>query len=312
MRIERWILALGAVVVATRTVAAPADAFLGKWDITSSVASGRQVYWLEVKQENGKLVGDFLNRGGSVTRLPEIALADGELVFSPGPEKPGAPKPVHRARVQEGKLHGSLTRGDVVVEWLGVRPPRWGRYDASRKQKLGEPVALFDGKSLEGWTTEFPDKPAGWRVQDGILQNDAGANNLVSRSRFRDFQVEVEYKLEPKSNSGIYLRGRYELQVLDDLGQPPEAHGHMALYSRVAPLVNASRPAGEWQAMEAVIFGNRVSASLNGQKVHDNTIVEGITGGALDSDEGADGPLMIQGDHGRIWIRKVVVTPIIR
>jgi hypothetical protein len=85
----------------------------------------------------------------------------------------------------------------------------------------------------------------------------------------------------------------------------------MAIYSRVKPLVNASRPAGEWQTMEATIVGNRVTVILNGTRVHDNELIEGLTGGALDSDEGSAGPILLQGDHGRVWFRKVTVTPII-
>jgi hypothetical protein len=113
-----------------------------------------------------------------------------------------------------------------------------------------------------------------------------------------------------EGNSGIYLRGRYELQVLDDAGAEPSATGHMGLYSRVKPLVNASKPAGEWQTAEITLVGNRLTVLLNGQKVHDNIVVDGITGGALDSAEGAPGPIMIQGDHSRIWVRKMILTPI--
>jgi hypothetical protein len=102
------------------------------------------------------------------------------------------------------------------------------------------------------------------------------------------------------------------LQVFDDAGKEPESHGHMALYSRVAPLVNASLPAGQWQAMEATIVGNRLTVFLNGKKVHDNITIDGITGGALDSNEGEPGPIMLQGDHEKVWYRKVVVTPILK
>ena len=144
------------------------------------------------------------------------------------------------------------------------------------------------------------------------MTNQAGANNLVSKQKFDNFKIHCEYKLEAKSNSGIYLRGRYELQVLDDFGKEPESHGHMAIYSRVAPAVNASKPAGEWQVMEAVIIGNRVTVTLNGKTVHNNAILAGITGGALDSNEAAPGPIMIQGDHGKVWFRKVTVTPILK
>jgi hypothetical protein len=147
-------------------------------------------------------------------------------------------------------------------------------------------------------------------VENGILTNNPPASNLVSKQKFRNFRVEAEYQLAPKSNSGLYLRGRYELQILDDAGTAPESHGHMALYAWKAPLVNASKPAGEWQTAEVILVGNRVSATLNGQKVHDNTEIQAITGGALDADESAPGPIMIQGDHAKVSFRKLTVTPI--
>jgi hypothetical protein len=101
------------------------------------------------------------------------------------------------------------------------------------------------------------------------------------------------------------------LQVLDDAGKQPDIHSNAALYSRVKPLVNASLPPGQWQTLEAIIVGNRLTVTLNGKKVHDNVLIEGITGGALDSNEGDPGPIMIQGDHGKVSFRKVVVTPIL-
>ena len=127
-----------------------------------------------------------------------------------------------------------------------------------------------------------------------------------------DFKIEAEYKLEKASNSGIYLRGRYELQVLDDFTQNAAEPflGHMAIYGRTAPSAKASKPAGEWQSMSAVLVGNRVTLTLNGQRLHDNQVIEGITGGALDADELSPGPILIQGDHSKVWFRKVIVTPI--
>jgi hypothetical protein len=286
-------------------------AFLGKWDITGTKGHEKYVYWLEVKEEGGKLTGNFLNRVASVEPLPEIAIENGELVFSPV-TRSGNPKPVHRAKVVGGKLIGTMTEGSETVHWVGVRPPKWGDRSASGDHKFGPPVQLFDGKTMNGWKLQSPDRPSGWSVEDGTMINGPHANNIVSEKKFKDFKVHVEYKLESGSNSGIYLRGRYELQVLDDAGKPPESHGHGAIYSRVPPLVNASKPPGEWQTMEATIVGNRVTAFLNGQKIHDNAIVEGITGGALDADEGAPGPIMIQGDHGKIWVRNVTVTPVLK
>jgi hypothetical protein len=309
MRLLSLFVSLLFIVAANILTLAQDNPFLGKWDISGTGQYSNYVYWLEVKMEDGKLVGYFLNRGGSVTKLPEIAIENQELIFSPG-TRGNAPKPVHRAKIEEGRLLGMLTQGDDEIAWIGVRPPQWGKYNANARHKFGTPVALFDGKTMENWDVQHKDRPSGWDIVDGAMTNEAKANNLVSKHRFENFKIRCEYKLEEKSNSGIYLRGRYELQVLDDAGKEPESHGHMALYSRVQPLVNASLPAGQWQVMEATIVGNRLTVFLNNKKVHDNIVIEGITGGALDSNEGEPGPIMLQGDHGKVWFRKIVVTPI--
>lgn len=290
------------------TAAAAQDAFLGKWDIT---AANGWIYWLEVKQEGGRITGSFLNRGGSVTPLPEIAIEGGQLTFAPVHGQ--GPKVVHRAKVEGGKLLGVRTAGDgSTLNWTGVRPPRWpANLNSSANLKFGPPVELFDGKSIEAtWNTQDPAKPSGWKVENGVMTNDPHANNLVSKQKFSDFKIRCEYKLEKDSNSGIYLRGRYELQVLDDFGKPAVPTGHMGIYSRVAPATNASKPVGEWQTMEATIVGNRVTVFLNGKKVHDNQAIDGITGGALDADEAAPGPIMLQGDHEKVFYRKVTVWPV--
>ena len=299
------------LLVCCSAVGAQKNPFLGKWDITATTAKESYPYWLEVKEENGRLVGYFLNRTGGVRKLAEIAVEGQELVFSTGASRPNAPKPVHRAHIDKSKLIGELTAGTEKIPWVGVRPPKWGNYNANAAHRFGKTISLFNGKDLSGWRFQFSDKPSGWSVVDGMLTNHENVNNIISQQKFKDFKLVVEYKVENKSNSGLYLRGRYELQVLDDAGTEPNVSSHMAIYSRVPPAINASKPAGEWQTAEVTLVGNRVTVVLNGQKVHDNVVIDGITGGALDSDEGAPGPIMIQGDHSRIWVRKVVVTPIL-
>jgi hypothetical protein len=293
---------------------AKSNPFVGKWDITATTPNGNQVFWLEVTEENGQLAGTFLHRSGSVYKLTKVAVENGELVFDASVANA---KRLHKAKLVGGKLMGTMTvtnprtNQSETLDWVGVRAPQWGKFDANAKHTFGKSVELFDGKSVDtNWGVEVKGKPTGWKVEDGVMTNQAGANNLVSKQTFKDFKIHAEYKLETNSNSGIYLRGRYELQVLDDYGKEPESHGHMAIYSRIPPKTNASKPAGEWQEMEAVIVGNRVTVFLNGQKVHDNQIIDGVTGGALDSDETKPGPVMLQGDHGRVWFRKVTVTPI--
>ena len=149
----------------------------------------------------------------------------------------------------------------------------------------------------------------------GIMINDdhaadVSADNIYSEARFRDFKLEVEFNVAPKSNSGVYLRGRYEIQVVDDAGQPQNVHSQGALYGFIVPSAMVSKPAGEWQRYEITLIANRVIVILNGTKIIDNAEVPGITGGALDADEGEPGPIMLQGDHGAIQYRKVVLTPL--
>lgn len=307
-----WIaLTAGLFVAAAVTTGADQQAFLGRWNLTGTGADGNAVYWLELKEESGQLAGMFLNRGGSPVKLAAVEVKGDELVFTTAAPE-GRAGQTFRARRKGDGLEGSTTARDRTIAFTGARPPQWPAANANAAHRYGKPVALFDGKTLDTWNLQLSDRPSGWSVVDGAMTNEAKANNLVSKQTFKDFKIQAEYGVEPKSNSGIYLRGRYELQVLDDFGQAPESHGHMAIYAWVAPKVNASKPASEWQAMEAVIVANKVSVTLNGQKVHDNATIQAITGGALDANETQPGPIMLQGDHGKVWYRKVTVTPIVK
>lgn len=283
--------------------------FAGRWNLTGIGADADHIYWLEIKDDAGKLSGMFLNRGGSPVPLFVAKVENGELIFQTG--SAARPGPEFRARLKaDGKLAGSGVEGARKVMWEGAHPPVWPAANANGTHTYGSPVVLFDGTSLDAWGVQDPTKPMNWSIVDGSMTNGDHANNLVSKMKFRDFKVHAEYRLVEDSNSGIYLRGRYELQVMMDFGKPPESHGHMSIYSWVAPLVNATKPVGEWQVADAVIVGNKVTAVLNGQTVQNNTTIQAITGGALDADETAPGPLMIQGDHSKVWYRKVTVTPI--
>jgi len=302
---------IAAIVLAGAVAATSAqqNPFLGRWNVTGTGANSANVYWLEIKDDGGQLTGMFLNRGGSPVKLASVKVENGELVFQTTAPANG-PATEGRARAQGGKLGGTLKTGERTVEFTGVRPPKWPASDANAPHKLGTPVELFNGTSMDAWDVQDKTKPSGWSVVDGAMTNTPPANNLVSKQKFQDYKIHAEYKLEKNSNSGIYIRGRYELQVLDDFGKPPDEHSHMAVYAWHAPLVNASKPVGEWQTMDATIVGNKVTVTLNGQKVQDNSTLEAITGGALDANESEPGPVMIQGDHEKVTYRKVTVTPI--
>jgi hypothetical protein len=266
------------------------------------------VYWLEVKDEGGKLSAMFLNRGGSPVPVTDVKVENGELSFLL-PSRAES-KPSVNLRFSGGTLTGTIGSAPQAVKVTGVRPPQWGACDANAKHAFGKPVALFDGSSMAAWDVQHKSRESGWSIEDGTMTNVPKANNLISKERFKDFRIDAEYKLSPKGNSGIYLRGRYEMQVLDDAGTPPESHGHMAIYARRAPDVNASKPTGEWQTAQITLVGNCVTVVLNGKTLHNNARIPGITGGALDAKETEPGPIMIQGDHEKVWFRKVIVTPI--
>ena len=299
---------IGAAALAVGAANAPARAqtnpFTGTWNITPE-APNTGVYWLEVKDEGGTPAVMFLNRGGSPVAAQNVKLADGELTFLVGGTS--QTRPTVTLRAAGDKVTGSV--GQVKV--AGERAPKWGPCDANATHTMGKPVVLFDGKSMDAWGIQMANRPIMWTIEDGVMTNEPKGNNLVSKEKFGDFRLDAEYKLSPKGNSGIYLRGRYEMQVLDDFGRSDDrVHGHMSIYARTAPQVNASKPSGEWQTAQITVVGNCVSATLNGKKIHDNARLTGITGGALDARETEPGPIMIQGDHEKVWYRKVVVTPI--
>ena len=304
------ILSVLLAVAAFAPVGAQTQGFLGRWNMTGTGTDANRIYWLDLTEQSGQLKGMFLNRSGSPIALASVKVENGTLIFQLPAGRNNTPGTEFRAKLEGGKLIGSHTERDRTINWVGVRPPAWPPANANGKHTYDKPIDLFDGKSLDAFLPQSGDKIVNWAVENGVATNTPPSSNLVSKQKFKDFRIQAEYKLGEGSNSGIYLRGRYELQVLDDFGKPAESHGHMAIYGRKAPLVNASKPTGEWQTMDAIVVGNRVTVTLNGQKVHDNAELEAVTGGALDVDELAPGPILLQGDHAKVWFRKVTVTPI--
>jgi hypothetical protein len=292
--------------------AAASEAFIGRWDITiPAEGKNRARYcWLETTMEGGALKGRFNQGGGAVFPLQEISIENDELNFQhPIGRLEDKLAAVYRARLVGGKLEGTATFGKESPRKLtGVRAPKWPT--GPQKRKPGSPIDLFNGKDMSGWLGQNTGKPTGWSVKDGLMVNEDRADNIYTERKFRDFKLEVEFNVAPKSNSGIYLRGRYEIQIIDGEGRPRDIHSQGALYGFIIPAVDVDKKAGEWQKFEISIVANRVTVILNGSKIIDDGEVPGITGGALDADESGLGPIMLQGDHGPVKFRKVQLTPL--
>lgn len=171
---------------------------------------------------------------------------------------------------------------------------------------------LFNGKDLTGWHLRNANGHNAWKVEDGVLKNDLKpgehGTDLVTDQKFWNFTVRYEYQVPDKSNSGFYLRGRHELQILGDYasGHTTKA-GNGAIYNFKAPSEFVSKPAGEWQTAEATIIGNKITLILNGKKVHDNVECDIATGSEIDKNVKEPGPIFLQGDHGAVSFRNMMI-----
>ena len=293
--------------------AASDEALNGRWVIDVTNVSSARPMWLEVNNAGtgtpeGVLIGaaagrtqPFLEaevRGGELRFRVERELDDGRRISA-----------TTSARVVDGELRGTTIRGKQQIEWVGRRASEIADKDDGHWREEA-PVVLFDDTDLAGWHTWRPGRESEWSVEDGVLRNSDGADLLVSNDTFWNFKLHVEYRVAPGSNSGIGLRGRYEIQILDDHGKPASIHGNGALYSRIKPAVNASKPADEWQTFEMTLIGRDLTVMLNGETLIDRNAVEGLTAMAIDSQETEPGPIVLQGDHGPVKFRRIVVTPL--
>jgi hypothetical protein len=303
-------LILAGALAAQEPVKMPSgDAFVGNWnvkitDATDTFGSGG----FQIAKKDAGLTAGIVWRWGSYVPAKTAEVKGGVLVMT-REETKGKPE-TFEARLEGELLEGKVTYSDGKVhQFQGRKAPLL----LSRKAPVwGEPVTLFDGKTLGGWKLRDTKKKNGWAVVNGELAVVDPKDNadLVSERTFQDMKLHVEFNVEPKSNSGVYLRGRYEIQILDnpDAKMALDSHGCGGVYSRIAPKTDASKPSGEWQTYDITMVGRQVTVVLNGQTIVQG-VVDGITGGALSPYEDEPGPLMLQGDHGKVRFRNVVVTP---
>ena len=292
-----------------RDATASVQPFLGRWDLTLKTPLHEYPSWLEITQENGQLRARVVSRWGHARPLPKIELSNGRITFvSPKEEEDRKDDMVFEGKLSGRTLAGTTTGPDGTPwQWTGERAPSLKR---ARAPKWGNSTQLFNGRDLSGWSLSDPASTATWKIENGTLVSPGHGAELITNAKFEDFKLHIEFNCAPGSNSGVYLRGRYELQIEDD----PEPEGPTmrtgGVYGFLAPSPEQPRKPGEWQTYDITLVGRAVTVVQNGQTMIDKQEIPGITGGALDSHEALPGPIYLQGSEaGHVAFRNIAITP---
>ncbi len=286
-----------------------ADPLLGRWNLTIEAADGAHPSWLEVRlRTETELMGRFVGRIGSARYVSDIDYAGSRVTLRvPVQYESDIDALRFEGAVRGDRIEGTTLAADgAAVRFTATRAPALAS-ESRPRWRTASP--LTNGRDLSGWTPRTAEHAGCWRVQGSVLAAAPPCVDLVTDATFRDFRLHAEVKVPPGSNSGIYLRGRYEVQIQDDAGKALDPLRMGGIYGFIAPSVAAARAAGEWQTLDVELVGRRVTVVLNGTTIVDGQEIPGITGGALDSDEGAAGPIMLQGDHGPIEFRSLTIAP---
>lgn len=280
--------------------------FAGRWDITVTTPETTYPGWMELTETGGAPQVRVQPRGGSVYPIKGIKQNGAKLILTLETGSDGRPDTTWELTSAGGRLAGELKSGDKVEgQVAGVRAPAL-KHPAPKVWTVPEPI--FNGKDLAGWE---PDNPANnaWVAKDGMLINEKSGANLKSIRKFDDFKLHLEFNCPKGGNSGIYLRGRYEIQVEYESTPEDTLHEMGAIYGFVAPKVQLPPKPGEWESFDVTLVGRRLTVVRDGVPTIDNQEIPGITGGALDSHEAEPGPLYIQGDHtGDMKFRNVTMS----
>lgn len=318
--------------------------FLGQWsfDIGSERGIPGSVGWIEILKKGEYIDANLMWGKGSVSPVPYIYLADDVLYIG----RPSRKMPLNRdddggqersfdlptwleIKIDDENLTGyqqspKLSGIGVAFDRIKGRklPDVLSAPDLS-KLKFDEPVNLVKNHNdLTGWVVVGQNVTNGWSVTEGVITNNPvqkegtqhiDYGNLRTEQSFEDFNLRFEVKVPKHSNSGVYLRGMFEVQIVDSYERPLNIHNSMgAIYSRIKPVVKAEKPSETWQAMDITYVNRHVTVKLNGTTIIDNQPVHGPTGGAIISDISLPGPICLQGDHGAVSYRNLILTPIIK
>jgi hypothetical protein len=308
-----------ASALASTVVAQDINGFLGRWDMTVTPATGKPYpQWMELTENGGKIEGRVQPRGGAWRPIVGAKMDAAKLIVDVGPagrDTPGTEITWELTSSGAGNLSGIEKRGDAAGPTLaGVKAPA---LDRPMPKEWTKPRPLFDGKDLKGWEPIGNVDNNKWVARNGELVNDNpevpgqqvhGAANIMTAEKFQDFKLHIEVNCPEGGNSGIYLRGRYELQIGTEGGKLP-SHEMGAIYSYYPPPEGSQPGLGKWTSFDVTLVGRHVTVLRDGKMYHDNMEIPGPTGGALDSNEGEPGPFYLQGDHhGVIAYRNIMIS----
>jgi hypothetical protein len=285
------------------------QSYLGRWDLTLKTPQREYPSWLEITQEGGQFHAQMVSRWGNARPLPKVEIANGHILFvSPKEEEERKDDMVFEGQLSGDTLVGSTTGPDGTPwQWTGVRAPKLIRNGTPR---WGRAVALFNGKDLTGWTPSDPNAAAKWTVENGTLVSPGHGPELIGNAKFDDFKLHVEFNCGHGANSGVYLRGRYEVQIEDDPQPEGPSMRTGGVYGFLAPSPEQPNRPGEWQSYDITLIGRIVTVVQNGVTIIDKQEIPGITGGALDSHEELPGPIYLQGSEaGHVAFRNLTITP---
>jgi len=283
------------------------DPFAGRWDFNITTPGGTRACWLGVTAKGGDLEVWYQPPGGNVYQVKDVHVDGSHLTLTLSAATASRPAMTWNLEAAGGKLTGVQKSGDITTELTGMRSPAMKR---SAPTAWTDPEPLFNGKDLAGWEPIGNPAASHWKVEDGLLLNTAHGANLKSTRKFEDFKVHYEVNCPDDGNSGFYLRGRYEVQIeYEPLTSNPPERRIGSIYGRIAPQPELPRAPGQWETFDVTLVGRMVTVVHNGDTVIDHKEIEGITGGALDANEGEPGPFYIQGDHtGGLKFRNIAVS----
>ena len=303
---------------------------VGTWGLDSQDQYGS---WLQVtKNDNGELEASLLWRVGSARKPQKLEVHDDHLVLHFKRNRPINGKrmlvhvrydvrkqPAQSAQIQvtetkfspDGQQLKSQPRSAVAT---GRRMPDLPPRPDLKQIKWGPERDLFNGKDLTGWSLKPATAKNGWRAANGELVNETPKTdfsaygefgNLRTHETFADHQLHIEFNVDKGCNSGVYVRGMYEAQVVDRDSRMQGIQGVGAIFGRIAPSKQAGKPGGQWQTYDLTLVDRHITVVLNGERVINNQPIIGCTGGAMLGDVTRPGPLFLQGDHTSVRYRNI-------